>query len=95
MADETVSKENILQSKEEVVSRINDFLVDEFEVEASAISPEANLKETLDLDSLDYVDLVVVIEDNFGFKVKGEDFIDIITFEDFYNYVLDRVASRD
>jgi len=95
MADETVSKENILQSKEEVVSRINDFLVDEFEVEASAISPEANLKETLDLDSMDYVDLVVVIEDNFGYKVKGEDFIDIITFEDFYNYVLDRVASRD
>jgi acyl carrier protein len=44
---------------------------------------------------LDYVDLVVVIENNFGFKVKGEDFIDIVTFDDFYKYVSDRVAARD
>ncbi len=95
MASDTVSKETILENKEEVVSKINDFLVDEFEVDASSISPEANLKDTLDLDSLDYVDLVVVIENNFGFKVKGEDFIDIVTFDDFYNYVMDRVATRD
>ena len=95
MANGSASKEEILASKDEVVNKINDFLVDEFEVEVSAISPEANLKDTLDLDSLDYVDLVVVIENNFGFKVKGEDFIDIITFDDFYNYVMDRVAARD
>ena len=95
MANETVSKDTILENKEEVVHKINDFLVDEFEVDASSISPEANLKDTLDLDSLDYVDLVVVIENNFGFKVKGEDFIDIVTFDDFYNYVIDRVAARD
>lgn len=95
MANETVSKETILENKDEVVNKINDFLVDEFEVEATSISPEANLKDTLDLDSLDYVDLVVVIENNFGFKVKGEDFIDIETFDDFYNYVMDRVAARD
>jgi len=95
MANETVSKEKILDNKDEVVKKINDFLVDEFEVDASEITPEANLKDTLDLDSLDYVDLVVVIENNFGFKVKGEDFIDIVTFDDFYKYVSDRVAARD
>ena len=95
MANETVSKEKTLDNKDEVVNKINDFLVDEFEVNASEITPEANLKETLDLDSLDYVDLVVVIENNFGFKVKGEDFIDIVTFDDFYKYVSDRVAARD
>lgn len=71
----------------EIIERVNAFLSEEFEVDESIISPEGSLKETLDLDSLDYVDLVVVIESNFGFKVKGEDFIGIKTFQDFYNYV--------
>ncbi|MES1224116.1 MAG: phosphopantetheine-binding protein, partial [Bacteroidota bacterium] len=53
-----------------------------------------NLKETLDLDSLDYIDLVVVIENNLGFKVKPEDFIGINTFQDFYNYVFTRIQSK-
>ena len=73
--------------KEELIEIINEFLVEEFEVDASVIVPDAPLKETLDLDSLDYVDLVVVIESNFGFKVKGEDFIDLQTFQDFYDYI--------
>jgi len=71
----------------EIIERVNSFLAEEFEVDEKVISPEGSLKETLDLDSLDYVDLVVVIESNFGFKVKGEDFIGIKTFQDFYNYV--------
>jgi len=48
--------------------------VDEFEVDGSKITPDANLRETLELDSLDYVDLVVVIESNFGFKVVRRTF---------------------
>ena len=81
-------------TKEEVIEKINEFLVDEFEVDADAISPDADLKETLDLDSLDYVDLVVVIESNFGFKVKGEDFVDIKTFQHFYDYVCNKVGDK-
>jgi len=63
------------------------FLADEFEVEASTILPENNLQETLDLDSLDYVDLVVVIEENLGFKATAEDFQSVKTFSDFYDLV--------
>jgi acyl carrier protein len=79
---------------EEIIKTVNGFLVQEFEVEESKISPEANLRETLDLDSLDYVDLVVVIESNFGFKVKGEDFLEIHTFQDFYNYCQTKVQEK-
>ncbi|MBU2951251.1 acyl carrier protein [Tamlana agarivorans] len=75
-----------------IVEKINDFLVDEFEVEANDITPEANLKETLDLDSLDFVDLVVAIESNFGVKVKGEDFINVNTLEDFYNLIDNKLS---
>lgn len=81
-------------SKEEIIEKVNEFLVEEFEVEEDAISPEADLKNTLDLDSLDYVDLVVEIESNFGFKVKPEDFIGIATFQDFYDYIINKVENK-
>ena len=81
-------------TKEEIVSKVNEFLVEEFEVEESKILPDANMRETLDLDSLDYVDLVVVIESNFGFKVVGEDFVNIHTFDDFYNYCQLKVNQK-
>jgi acyl carrier protein len=78
-----------------VIEKINAFLVDEFEVNESDLVPEANLKETLDLDSLDYVDLVVIIENAFGFKVKAEDFRGILTVQDFYDYILNRLNNTE
>jgi acyl carrier protein len=78
----------------EIIEKINGFLVEEFEVEAGKITPEANLRETLALDSLDYIDLVVVIESNFGFKVKAEDFTGIVTFKNFYDYVATRLEEK-
>lgn len=82
-------------SNEEIIEKINNFLVEEFETDPSKITPDANLKETLELDSLDYIDLVVVIESNFALKVKPEDFVGINTFQDFYNYVIDRVNTKE
>ncbi len=78
----------------EIINIINDFLIDEFEVEEEVIQPDANLHESLDLDSLDYVDLIVVIEDKFGFKVQKEDFVDIATFNDFYKYIASKVMEK-
>jgi acyl carrier protein len=78
-----------------VIEKINEFLVEEFEVSPDKIHPDASLKETLEMDSLDYIDLVVVIENNFSFKVKPEDFQDISTFRSFYDYVIARVSSKE
>lgn len=82
-------------NRAEIVTRINTFLEEDFEVEQSALQPQASLKETLDLDSLDYIDLVVAIEHHFGFKVKPEDFQMMHTMEDFYNYVAGRMQSAN
>ncbi|MFN8278102.1 MAG: acyl carrier protein [Chitinophagales bacterium] len=79
-------------NREEIIERINTFISEEFEVDRTEITPEGSLKETLGLDSLDYVDLVVLIEGNFGFKVKQEDFQQLRTFSDFYNYVVSKVG---
>jgi acyl carrier protein len=78
----------------EIIKTTKSFLADEFEIDEEKIQPSANLRETLDLDSLDYVDLVVIIETNFGFKVKAEDFTDIKTFQDFYNYIFAKVNTK-
>ncbi len=77
-----------------IIEKVNGFLVEEFEVDPGKIHPAANLRETLELDSLDYIDLVVVIENNFGFKVKPEDFTNIDTFSSFYDYVIKRVGEK-
>jgi acyl carrier protein len=74
-------------NRSEIITTTKRFLSEEFEVSPDAIEPENNLKETLDLDSLDYVDLVVVIEDNLGFKPTADDFKTVATFEDFYQLV--------
>ncbi len=79
-------------NKEVIIEKINFFLVDEFEVETDDIQPRANLKETLELDSLDFVDLVVAIEANFGVKLTGEDFVNVITLQDFYDLIEKKVA---
>lgn len=76
--------------KSELIETVNGFLIEEFEVEADAIIAESNLQEALDLDSLDYVDLVVVIESNFGVKLTGEDFKTIITLQDFYDFLCEK-----
>jgi acyl carrier protein len=78
-----------------IIQSINTLLVEEFEVDPAAIKPDADLKATLDLDSLDYIDLVAITESNFGCKVKPEDFNDIKTFQDFYNYIQDRVKAKE
>ncbi len=80
-------------TRESIIETTKTFLSEEFEVERDLIQGENNLKETLDLDSLDYVDLVVVIEDNFGFKVTGEDFKDVVTFDDFYQLVESKLSN--
>ncbi|MGB1307281.1 MAG: acyl carrier protein [Oceanihabitans sp.] len=77
---------------EVIIDKINDFLIDEFEVDAEDIAPEANLKETLELDSLDFVDLVVAVESNFGVKLVGEDFVNVNTLQDFYSLIENKIG---
>ncbi len=60
-------------TREQIIETVNAFLIDEFEVDPEDIILEGNMHETLDLDSLDYVDLVVVIQNNFGFKLTAEE----------------------
>ncbi len=79
--------------REQVVAKISEILIDEFEIEPEQIMPDENMLETLEIDSLDLVDIVVLIEKHFGFKVVTEEMSDIDTLNDFYDYVHNRTAS--
>ncbi|TDW50136.1 acyl carrier protein [Flavobacterium sp. 270] len=81
-------------NKEDIIARINGFLVDEFEVDNEDIEPDANLKDTLGLDSLDYVDLVVSIEANFGVKLVEADFVGIASFQSFYDLIEAKLKAK-
>lgn len=84
-----------MMTKEEIVEKMIQFMSDEFEVDEDAIQPDSNLKDTLGLDSLDYVDLVVAIESNFGVKLGEADFVGIASFQDFYNLIECKIQNSD
>ena len=77
--------------KQELIEKINSALADEVEVEESVITPEAPIKERLELDSLSLVDLVALIESNFGIKIAGSEVSNIKTFASLYDFVFDRM----
>lgn len=77
--------------KQELIEKINAALAEEFEVDESIITPEAPIKETLELDSLSLVDLVALIESNFGIKIQGTEVSHIKTFAALYDFVFDRL----
>lgn len=77
----------------QIIETVNEFLIEEFEADSADLVADANMHETLDLDSLDYVDLVVLIDENFGFKTTSEDFQSISSFEDFYNFIASKVNA--
>ena len=82
-------------TKEELIEKINEVLADEFEVDKSIIEPDKPLMQTLELDSLDLVDMVVLIENNFGYKMTAEDFAGMITFRNFYDFIFQKIQEKD
>lgn len=78
--------------KPEIIEKVNEFLTEEFEIEPSLLTPEARIVEDLGIESLDFVDIVVIIERDFGFKVKREEMAGVRTLEDLYKYIETRAV---
>lgn len=78
-------------TREEIVKITNNILVDEIEIDAKKINDNALLKEDLGIESLDFVDIVALVENRFGFKIKPEEMKDVRTLSQFYNYIESKV----
>lgn len=70
-------------------SKVVEVLAEEFELDPATMGPEATLYEDLGLDSLDAVDMVVVLEKTFGMKLTDEEALrSIRTMEDLFQFLL-------
>lgn len=77
-----------------IVSTINNFLVEEFEIEKNQITPDAHLRDDLGLESLDYVDIAVIVQKEFGLTLKGEEMTGILTLKDLYDHI-DNLVNKN
>ncbi len=80
--------------REEIISIVNDFLINEIEIDETLINDNALLKQDLDIDSLDFVDIIVIVERNFGFKIKAEEMTNVKTLSEFYDYIESKVNQQ-
>ena len=78
-------------SIDQIREKVSAFLVEELEIDETKIEGSARLKEDLGIDSLEVVDVVVLVDDAFGFKMKPEDFKDPKTLDQFCQFIAARV----
>ena len=77
--------------RKEIEEKVKNFLIEDIEVDEDKIVPEARLKDDLGIDSLDFVDIVVIVNNEFGFKIKQEEMIGIDTLSKFCDYIETKV----
>lgn len=74
-------------TRKEIEDKVREFLIDDLEIDEDKIKDDAQLKADLGIDSLDLVDIVVIVEKNFGFKIKPEEMKEVVTLKDFCDYI--------
>lgn len=80
--------------KEEIVRAVNGLLIQEFEIDEKEIHPGAHLKDDLGLESLDFVDIAVMVKKRFGIKVRGKDMLSVKTLGDVYDFLYSRAQNK-
>ena len=79
-------------NRTEIESKVRDFLLEDLEIDEDKIFPDARLKDDMGIDSLDYVDIVVIVEKNFGFKIKPGEMVGVQTLSQFCDYIESKVG---
>ena len=83
-----IVKESPVITIEEIIQKTNEALKKEFELTDAQLVPTARLKDDLGLDSLDAVDMIVVLEQQFGVVLRqGYDMRSMVTLNDLYNFI--------
>lgn len=80
-------------SRQEIEEKVREFLIEDLEIDEEKIVPEGKLKDDLGIDSLDFVDIVVIVEKKFGFKIKPEEMAGITTLGQFCDYIENKVNN--
>lgn len=79
-------------TRQEIEEKVRAFLVDDLEIDEDKIFDDAKLKDDMGLDSLDFVDIVVIVERDFGFKIKPGEMQGVTTLSKFCDYIESKVG---
>lgn len=80
----------------EIIGIINNSMVKEFELDPETMTPEAHLVKDLGMDSLDFVDLVVILQEAFKVKLRNDSSVrEINTLGDLHNLILKKKKQMD
>ncbi|WP_017719394.1 acyl carrier protein [Kamptonema formosum] len=74
-------------NKEEILGKVKEIVKEQLEVEESKITPEARFNDDLNADSLDTVELVMALEEEFGTEIPDEAAEKILTVQDAVDYI--------
>lgn len=81
-------------TKDDIIRTVNNLLTEEFEIEESALTPNAHLKNDLGLESLDFVDIAVVVQREFGLTLKGEAMASIQSLDNLYDHIYNCIQKK-
>ena len=76
----------------EIEEKVKSILIDDMEIDEDKVYNEALLKDDMGIDSLDYIDIVVIVDRIFGFKIKPEEMSNVKTFSEFCSYIEQKIA---
>ncbi len=79
-------------TRQEIEEKVKAFLINDLEIDEENIFDDANLKDDMGVDSLDFVDIVVIVEKNFGFKIEPEEMQGVKTLKQFCDYIESKIA---
>lgn len=79
-------------TRQVIEEKVRTFLIDDFEIDEDKIFDDARLKEDMGIDSLDFVDIVVIVDKTFGFKIKPEEMAGVTTLHQFCDYIEKKVG---
>lgn len=81
-------------TREEIYAALSKTLVDELEIDAAKIGPEAHFKNDLDADSLHLVELAMELEDDYGISIPDEDALGLTTVGSVVDYLAARLSAK-
>ena len=80
-------------TRTEIEEKGRDFMIEDMEIAEEKVHANALLKEDMGIDSLDYVDIIVIVNRIFGFKIKLEEMTNVKTLGDFCDYIEQKIKE--
>ncbi len=79
--------------REEVLGKIQEIAADRLGVDEGEVTPDASFREDLEADSLDLVELIMELEEQFGMEIPDEEAEKITTVDEAVEYVMEHQAA--